>query len=261
MPDPHIGPPADPDAAGALPRLTVATAMMGHGPVPVLPPPVAGVMQDLHVQGLPDRLPPALAALAARPDVRILPCAGRGAARSRNAALATARGEILLFADDDMVQDPAAQDQVRAAFAADPRLDILCGRLHGPDGRPHKAYGAAGRALRFWNAAKVGTPEIAVRLARVRAAGVAFDEGFGAGAQVPLGDEYVFLMDCRRAGLAGRHVALGLGVHPPHSSGLAFGPETLGWRRAVFRRALGWYWRPAFALFLFRNRHRLQRAS
>lgn len=250
MPLPSL---ADP----ALPSLTVALAMQGDGRVPVLPPPVPGVWHDLHVQRLPAPLPPALAALASRADVRVLGCPGTGAARSRNAALDTARGDLLLFADDDMIQDPAGHRRLRQDFAGNPATDILCARLIGPDGRPHKGYGPDGQALRFWNAARVGTPEIALRLDRVRRAGARFDEGFGAGTAVPLGDEYIFLMDCRRARLTGRHVDVTVGVHPPHSSGLAFGRETLPWRRAVFRRALGWYWRPAHALFLLRNRHRL----
>lgn len=253
--------PAPPPMPGALPRLSVAIAMVAGGPLPVLPDPVAGVEYDLHVQGLaPGPLPDGLDRLAARADVRVLPCPGRGAARSRNAALQAARGDLLLFSDDDIGHDPAAHALLRARLAAEPGLDFLCGRLHDDRGQPHKRYGPDGARVRFWNAARVGTPEIALRLARVRAAGVAFDEGFGAGAAVPLGDEYIFLMDCRRAGLRGRHVALGLGRHPPVSSGLAFGPETLAWRQAVFRRALGRFWWPAFRLFLWRNRHRLAAA-
>jgi hypothetical protein len=225
--------------------------------IPALPAARGGVQYDLHVQQAPDVLPSALEQLAARPDVRVLACAGTGAARSRNAALAAAQSALLLFADDDMVQDVSGQDLLRQQFADDPLIDILCARLYGSNGQPHKAYGPDGQNLRFWNGARVGTPEIALRLQRVRNAGLQFDESFGAGTAIPLGDEYIFLMDCRRAGLTGRHVDIPVGVHPPHSSGLVFDRDTLPWRRAVFRRALGWFWRPAYALFLVRNRHRL----
>ena len=52
------------------------------------------------------RLGPALDRLAARPDVTVLRLATTGLARSRNAALDAARGELLLIADDDV--DPPA---------------------------------------------------------------------------------------------------------------------------------------------------------
>ena len=225
--------------------------------IPVLPAARAGVFYDLHVQQAPGVFPADFKELSMRPDVRVLACAGSGAARSRNAALAAAQSALLLFADDDMVQDVGGQDRLRQQFSDDPSVDILCARLHAADGQPHKAYGPDGQTLRFWNGARVGTPEIALRLQRVRSAGLQFDEGFGAGTVIPLGDEYIFLMDCRRAGLTGRHVNIPVGVHPPLSSGLVFGYDTLPWRRAVFQRALGWFWRPAYGLFLLRNRHRL----
>ena len=240
-----------------LPALTIAVALRNCARIPALPPVRPDVLFDLHVQDAPDIWPPDLERLAARTDVRLLACAGHGAARSRNAALDAAQGELLLFADDDVIQDVAGQDLLRQQFLNDATIHILCARLRDAHGVPHKAYGRDGQKLRFWNGARVGTPEIMLRMEKVRGAGLLFDEAFGAGAMTPLGDEYIFLMDCRRAGLNGRHVDVTVGVHPAHSSGLIFDRKTLPWRRAVFRRALGWFWRPAYALFLWRNRHRL----
>ena len=49
--------------------------------------------------------------------------------------------------------------------------------------------------------------ELALRREAVLAAGVRFDEGFGAGAGTAnfLGEEYIFIADCLRAGLCGEH--------------------------------------------------------
>lgn len=243
------------------PSLTVATAMVAGGPVPNLPPPVQGVWHDLHLQGASDPLPRAIQALQERPDVRVFLSDGRGAAASRNAALVAAQGDVLLFCDDDIVQNPDAHAALLEGFAQDLNLDFVCARLIGPDGRPHKAYGPDGQPVRFWNAARIGTPELALRMATIRALGLRFDEQFGAGTSTPLGDEFIFVMDCLRAGLKGRHINLVMGEHPSVSSGLNFAPQTLPWRRAVFRRALGWYWWPAYMAFLWRNRFRARRSA
>ena len=125
-----------------------------------------------------------------------------GLARSRNAALDSARGAILFFADDDVVHPPSAPEGIRRFFAENPGLDLFVGRSLDPDGRPRKRPLPRRRLTRL-NAARASSHEIAVRLAPVRAAGIRFDEGFGigAGTAATLGEEYVFLADCLAAGL------------------------------------------------------------
>lgn len=178
--------------------------------------------------------------LAARGDVTFVEMEGRGVARSRNAALATAPGEIAVLADDDLDFRVESYPALARAFAREPGLGCVCGIVAGPDGRPRKRPARAGARLRPWNAARVGTPEIALRLAEIRRLGLRFDEEFGAGTDLPIGDEFIFLVRGLRAGLKGRHLALTLAVHAPESSGLAFDAESLEVRRAVFRRAMGW---------------------
>ena len=88
----------------------------------------------------------------------------------------------------------------------------------------------------------------------MRAAGVEFDPGFGAGAPDWLGDEYIFLCDALRAGLRGWHVGLTLASHPAESSGLAQGAAVMAVRRRVFIRALGrWASLPVRLVFLLRQ--------
>ena len=132
----------------------------------------------------------------------MLRLATTGLSRSRNAALDAARGAILLLADDDVTHPAGAYDGIRRAFAADPGLDLFVGRSLDPDGRPRKRPLPRRRLTRL-NAARASSHEIALRLERVRAKGVRFDEGFGVGAgtAATLGEEYVFLADGLAAGL------------------------------------------------------------
>ena len=188
-----------------------------------------------------------------RPDIRIERVEGRGVARSRNAALAHVDSDIVLFADDDVELLCENYAVLRRIFAGDPSLSCVCGMTLDEAGRPRKRFGRHMSALHLWNVAKVGTPEIAVRRCRVVEHGIAFDERFGAGAEWPIGDEYIFLADLLRNRLSGRHVALPLAVHPRVSSGMDFDARSLETRRAVFRRAVGRLWFPLLVAFALKN--------
>jgi hypothetical protein len=58
-----------------------------------------------------------------------------------------------------------------------------------------------------------------IRVADVKAAGVKFDENFGAGAENYLGDEYIFIADTLRSGLKGSFQPIVIAMHPSESSG------------------------------------------
>jgi hypothetical protein len=76
----------------------------------------------------------------------------------------------------------------------------------------------------------------------VRARGLRFDEGFGAGAGTEsfLGEEFVFVADCLKAGLGGRAVPLVVSVHPDTSSGFLWqGAAAARARAAVLARVFG----------------------
>ncbi|WP_264214796.1 glycosyltransferase family A protein [Leisingera thetidis] len=253
----------------ALPELTVAVSTIGARVLQLAPeqlPPAPGV-RFLIVLQLPEPVPEAEAAalaahlqrLAARPGIAVLRLEGsRGAARSRNAAMAAAETPLLLFADDDQGFDPAGWQQLRQLFAARPQLDFLCARLRTPEGGWRKPYGPERiRPVRRLNCLKLGTPEMALRLAPVRAAGVQFDPRFGAGGPWPAGDEFIFASDCLAAGLRGCHVPVSLGDHPADSSGMALDRAALAVRVALFRRAFG-AWAPLLRLvFALRHRRRI----
>ena len=192
-----------------------------------------------------------LEALAAgRPDIAVARLDTTGLSRSRNAALDRARGEIVLIADDDVTHPEGAYAAIRRAFAADPGLDLLAGRSFTPDGAPRKPGQDRAHRLRLWNSGRISSHELAFRRARVAAAGIRFDERFGAGAGTPtfLGEEYVFVADCLKAGLSGRYAPIPVSVHPPESSGFVWrGPAAARARAAVLGRVFG-PWAPLMRL-------------
>ena len=180
--------------------------------------------------------------LAARPDVRVVRLDTTGLSRSRNAALDAARGAVVLIADDDVAHMPGAYDAIRRAFAADPDLAVLAGRSFVPGGAPRKPGGARGHALTRFNSGRLSSHEIAYRAGPVRAAGVRFDERFGAGAGTAtfLGEEYIFVADCLAAGLKGRYAPIPVSVHPAESSGFVWAGRAAARARAgVIGRVFG----------------------
>ena len=214
----------------------------------VLPPPRPGwdilIVQQQPVPGL---------ALPARPDVTLLALPGRGLSASRNAALAAAQGDLMLVSDDDMLPDADGIAALAAHLAAHPDLALVAGQRRGVA----RAYPAAPHPLRRRNAARIASPELMLRLAPVRAAGLRFDTRFGLGTALPLGEEFIFVTDALRAGLRGVYLPLAVGTHPPVSSGDDWDdPVRTRARAAALQRVFGRAvapWALAFALRHWRD--------
>ena len=132
-----------------------------------------------------------------------------GLSRARNLALSAATTEVVLFTDDDCRPRPGWVAAVASAFAADPRVGFVTGRvLAEGDGAPTAVHDEPEpRRL------DAGTPleqmghgaNMAVRVAAVREIG-GYDPWLGAGAEFRAGEDtdvYRRLVD---AGWVGRYV-------------------------------------------------------
>ena len=184
-------------------------------------------------------------------DARIVPVPGLGVAKSRNVSMDQARGRYLLFCDDDVVVNlPGIEEAVR--YLENCGRALALGQGVGPNGFTRKSYSRAVKRLTRLNSAKAATYEMLIDLNQVRAAGVRFDEQFGAGAELYLGDEYVFIADLLDSGLAGDAIPVVFGTHPDESSGSRWGTaEDMRARAAAINRVFGrWsFWaRLAFGL-------------
>ncbi|SEE98163.1 glycosyltransferase [Ruania alba] len=189
--------------------------------------------------------------------VRALPLPGIGVARSRNAVIAAARGRYLLFCDDDVQVDLTG---VRTGIAHLTRTGhaIALGRGVDPSGALRKQYPLHTVPLTRFNSAKAATYEMLIDLDQVRAAGVRFDERFGAGASYHLGDEYIFIADLLSAGLRGEAVPETFGMHPHLSSGSQWSTSRDRDARAIaINRVFGPYALGPRMAFAWKNRHRL----
>lgn len=175
-----------------------------------------------------------------RDDVRYLTLDSTGVTRSRNEVLDRARGRFVLFADDDIVFREPEVRRLLGELQRDEGLALALAAAVDTEGRMRKRYPRRSVALHRWNAGKAATYEMMLRRESFARAGVRFDERFGAGAELYLGDEYILIADAVGAGLRCRFFPYVIAVHPAQSSGSGFGTvRDAAARSAVFGRVFG----------------------
>lgn len=218
------------------PRLTIAYSVLAEGLTNVVLPAQRPDFEILViVQGEGGVVP-------ARDDVREIRLDSRGVARSRNEAIHQARGEVVVFGEENAEWLTDGIDEMLAVFADNPRLAVFVGRAVDEAGVLRKRYPVFREPATVWNSARVGTIELAVRPAMLVKSGVLFDERFGAGTENFLGDEYILIADANRAGLKCDYFPITISQHPRESSGTAFGSAADARARSrVFDRVFGWF--------------------
>jgi hypothetical protein len=216
------------------PRLTIAYSVLDSGLGNItLPAQRPDVEILVIVQGNGGTVP-------ARDDVRAIRLTSRGVTASRNEAIREAAGEVLVFGEEGVTWVEQGVNQMLDIFADNPRLAVFLGRAIDEHANLRKRYPAYREPATQWNAARVGTIELAVRPELLRRAGVLFDESFGAGTDNFLGDEFIFVADANRAKLKVEYFPVTISAHPRESSGVAFGTDRDARARArVFDRVFG----------------------
>lgn len=220
----------------ANPKLTIAYSVLAAGLSNVrLPDARTDVEILVIVQGHGGSAPK-------RDDVREIRLDSVGVTRSRNEAIRQARGEVLVFGEENVEWVDAGLDDVIALFADNPRLAVFLGRAEDETGALRKRYPSYREPATIWNSARVGTIELAVRPEQMRKSKVQFDENFGAGTDNYLGDEYILVADANRAGLKCEYFPVTISRHPRESSGTEFGTVADARARSrVFDRVFGWF--------------------
>lgn len=194
----------------------------------------------ITVQSGNDELPTAeqLAKAPIGNNVELLSFAGVGVTKIRNQVLKNAKGQYVIFSDDDITFNKSGLEEA-IAYLERTGAGLLLGQAVDETGKLRKTYPSKGESLNKINSAKAATYEMIVNLDQVRKAGVLFDENFGAGAEVTyLGDEYIFICDLVSAGVRCDFVPIVLATHPTESSGSGWGTERDRKARAlIFDRA------------------------
>lgn len=132
---------------------------------------------------------------------KMITTATRGVGVNRNLALTYASADICLFADDDVRYADDMEERVLAEFAKHPDADVIIFHFETddpsrPQPKPLKTYKALPWTRMPWAGFK-----IAFRLSSVRKANLWFTSLFGGGCLFPSGEDSMWLLAAKRAGL------------------------------------------------------------
>ncbi len=131
---------------------------------------------------------------------RMISTATRGVGINRNLALTYARGEIILFADDDVRYNDDMEEVVLREFDSHPDADVFIFHLDTDSDRKLVKYEKTRKCGRFGRMPWGGV-RIAVRLGSLRKANVWFTTLFGGGCVFPSGEDSMWLLEAKRKGL------------------------------------------------------------
>ena len=125
----------------------------------------------------------------------------RGVGLSRNSAMMRAEGEIVQFADDDMIFTDTHREDVIREFDNHPEADAILFSVESlnPE-RPLLKINKFARVSKL-EALKYGCARLAIRRERVLYNNLSFSLLFGGGARYGSGEDTIFLQDCIRAGI------------------------------------------------------------
>lgn len=135
-------------------------------------------------------------------DLKMITTATRGVGLNRNIALLAADGDILLFADDDMVYEDDMPRQVMTAFRDHPKADVLVFGIDiTKDGKVTERRRVKSKRIRLWNAMRYGAVRIAVRRKALLQHNILFHQQFGGGCPFSAGEDSLFLKACLDHGM------------------------------------------------------------
>lgn len=124
----------------------------------------------------------------------------RGVGINRNLALTYAKGDICLFADDDVVYNDDAEEKVLAEFEAHPDADIIIFHFDTDSDRKQVKYNKTRKCKGLYKM-PWATFRVAFRLDSVIKANIWFTTLFGGGCIFPSGEDSMWLSEARRKGL------------------------------------------------------------
>ncbi|MCR5210545.1 MAG: glycosyltransferase [Lachnospiraceae bacterium] len=132
--------------------------------------------------------------------VRIFECNERGVGRSRNRALSEAKGEIILFSDEDIILDDDYEEKILNEFKKYPDADLIFFNLEVNEKRRTYWNDKKKRVGKF-SCGRYPAYSAAARLDALKKSNVRFSLLFGGGAPYSNGEDSLFFTDCLRAGL------------------------------------------------------------
>lgn len=141
----------------------------------------------------------------------------RGIGRSRNEAILRADGDILLFADEDIVYESDYADAVEQEFRRRPDADMILFNVTVEEER-RTYHITERRRVRWYNCGRYGAVSFAVKRESLLASGVTFSLLFGGGARYSNGEDSLFLKEFLKKGFRVYTAPVTIGREEPGES-------------------------------------------
>ncbi|QBA72868.1 glycosyltransferase (plasmid) [Lactiplantibacillus plantarum] len=167
----------------------------------------------------------------------------KGLSRSRNHAIEKAIGDICTLSDDDMTYRKNYKEIIEKAYRKYTDADIIAFSFIYPDGK-ERHHLRPGRVKPLWTL-KLNSAMLTYKRESIVKNNLKFDERFGAGSEIPWGEENIFLLDCVRKGLKIYYIPIVIGkLQPGESSWDRHGtPEHCRQQGALYyRMSSKYYW-------------------
>lgn len=131
-------------------------------------------------------------------DIRIFSVNDTGLTKSRNFAIGKSTADICLLCDDDEVFVDGYEEGILKAYRDLPEADVIIFNI----GNRRARWGDSVRKLGYLDLMHVASWQISFRRRSLIQNDVYFDERMGAGSGNGAEEEFKFLTDCRKKGLA-----------------------------------------------------------
>lgn len=133
-------------------------------------------------------------------SVKMITTPYRGVGNNRNIAILHLSGDILMFADDDMVYADGYPEKVKRAFEENPEVDMMMFECNSNSELGMPTIDKF-RRVRLWNFLRYGTVNFAIRKESLLKYNLSFSQLFGGGSRYIAGEDSLFLRDALRKGL------------------------------------------------------------
>ncbi|NRD74700.1 glycosyltransferase family 2 protein [Shewanella sp. VB17] len=175
-----------------------------------------------------------------RNDVVYYALSSKGVTKSRNFLLDKASSDIVYFCDDDIILEKNIFSSILKSHS-ETANEVVTFIVNDLEGNPRGSFPQSKINRNYFNILSVGTIEISLKRECYNT--IRFAEDMGAGANIPIGDEAVFLSDCIKNGLKIQFIPIVICKHPLESSGGTVTENSMFARGVVFRRVFGrWGW-------------------
>ncbi len=117
----------------------------------------------------------------------------RGVGLNRNTALLHSSGDILLFADEDVVYCDGYDKIIQRAFEELPKADAIIFNINTVGADVGRRKNTKIKRVRIYNALNYNTPRIAVRAKSIKRSNIVFHTCFGGGTMYNAGEDTLFI--------------------------------------------------------------------